>query len=127
MIEIQGYIGSNKRDAAKIAKALEDGPVMFSWTEGATHFDFYMVPNRYFNTMFAAPQKTQTWRRTGQVIVSIERKGCFNFGLLDGQDFKPDYVAEKLGLDHNSSTPERIAELFNLIASHFRPGRAIEV
>lgn len=124
MKEIEGYLGTNLDDAKKIADALKDGPVMFSWTEGYTHYDFYMVPAQSFATVFKAPQKIMNWRWFGMVIVSIEKMGCFNFDLMSGtQDFKSDYVSEKLGLDHEGVTAERIAELLNMISITYKSRR----
>jgi len=124
--QIEGYIKTNLDDAKKIADALKDGPVMFSWTDDYTHFDIYMVPSRYFETVFLAPMKIANWRYHGMVIVSIERKGCFNFDLMSGtQDFKSTYVAEKLGLDYEGSTVEQVTELLNMISITYKSRRNI--
>jgi hypothetical protein len=122
---IGGYIGSNPRDAALVGDALRNGPVMFSWTDGSTHYDFYMIPSDAFKTAFCAPQTTHRWAEHGQVVVGISRKGCFNFGLMDGQEFMPGYVAEKLGLDQEGSTPEAVSKLFTLISIYLLPKRSI--
>jgi len=127
MREIEGCIRTTQEDAEKVAAALIDGPVMFSWTDGATQYDFYMVPSGCFQTWFQAPEKIQRWISHGNVIVSIERKGCFHFNLMGGiQGFTGDYVGEKLGLDRCAKDCLEIAELFNLISAFFeKKGRNI--
>lgn len=126
MNQIEGYIRTNLDDAKKVADALKDGPVMFSWTDEKTHFDFYMVPSRYFETVFLAPQKIMNWRWHGMVIVSIERKGCFNFDLMSGeQSFYPGYISEKLGLDKDGSDSESVCEFLNMISITYKSRRNI--
>lgn len=43
-------IRSTVEDAAELARALRLGPVRFVWTDGATAFGMYMVPNSLFLT-----------------------------------------------------------------------------
>lgn len=108
-----------------IADALRVGPVMFAWTDGHSHYDFYMIPNDCFKTViYPQHQRVQRWLEGGQVIVGVEKSGCFNFGLGDGQEFYQAYVAEKLGLDAGSASAG-IADLLNRITEHLTPGRKI--
>lgn len=127
MKAIPGCITTIPADALKVAEALREGPVAFSWTDGATQYEFYMVPVRCFKTRFEAPQKIQRWLSYDHVIVSIERKGCFHFDLLSGtQQYMADYVAEKLSLDRMAKDGADIANLFNMIiASGQKFGRNI--
>lgn len=127
MREIEGCIRTTQEDAEKVAAALVDGPVMFSWTNGTTQYDFYMIPSRTFQTWFMAPEKIHRWSGYGNVVVGIARKGCFHFDLMSGtQVFSGDYVAEKLGLDRCAKDCLEIAELFSLISAFFeKKGRNI--
>jgi hypothetical protein len=113
---IEGCIQTYPKDAAQIAEALREGPVMFSWTDGSTQYDLYMVPVSSFKTRFEAPEKIHRWFSYDHVIVGIERKGCFFFDLLSGtQAYSPEYVAEKLGLDPMEKDSAGVAHLFNMI------------
>lgn len=127
MKEIEGLIRTTPEDAEKVAVALIDGPVMFSWTNGGTQYDFYMIPSRCFRTWFMAPEKIHRWVGYGNVVVAIERKGCFHFNLMSGtQEFAGDYVGEKLSLERTDKECGELAELFNLISTFFgRKGRNI--
>ena len=117
MNRIEGCIQTYPKDAARVAEALREGPVMFSWTDEATQYDFYMVPVSSFKTWFEAPEKVHRWFSYNHVVVGIERKGCFFFDLLSGtQAYSPDYVAEKLGLDPRAKDCVGVADLFNMIA-----------
>lgn len=90
MNRIDGCIQTYPKDAAQVAEALQNGPVMFSWTDGSTQYDFYMVPVSSFETWFEAPEKIHRW---------------FSFN------------AEKLGLDRMAKDSVGVADLFNMIAT----------
>jgi hypothetical protein len=126
---IEGYIESNRKGAEKVAAALRDGPVSFSWTEGTTHLDIFMTPTSSIRTVFEAPQTVQRWARSGMVIVGIANIGCFYFDLMSGSEvFGHRYVAEKFGFQYDSQTPKDIATLLTLISATFKSnGRNILV
>lgn len=122
MHRIHGYARNDPASVKWIAEGLRHGPVFFSWTDGATHHDIYMIPSRNFGTIFEAPDKIQAWERYGMVVVGIERIGCFYFDLLSGKEsFHEDYVTEKLFGGRGGQTPRDIAELLTLISAEFAP------
>lgn len=127
MNRIGGYIGSNPRDAALVGDALKEGSVSFEWTNGTTFYKFYMIPSSVFKTVFSGSGIANRWAEHGQIIVGIERIGCFNFGLMDGQEFSGPYVAEKLGLDPTAEEAQHIAKLFTLISIYLLPKRSISI
>ena len=128
---VNGYIGTNETDAVKIRTVLEYGPVYFSWTEGKTHLDVWMLPEKHLKTAWLAPERSIGGLRHGMVLVGIERKGCFFFNLLSGKDeFYGGYLNEKLGWgddpEHLGQTITDLATLFTMI-SHAGPDRSIIV
>lgn len=124
-----GYLRTNKVDATRLRTALENGSVYFSWTDGATHLDIWMLPSRHLGTAFLAPEKIQGGLRHGMVLVGIEQRGCFFFNLLSGEEeFYGGYLNEKLSWgdnpEHIGQTIKDLAELFTMI-SQVGPDRNI--
>lgn len=133
MNAIQGYIRNNRGDALRIQVALRLGPVFFSWTDGATHYDIWMLPSKDLHTTWHAPEKIQCGLRRGMVLVAIERRGAFYFDLLSGTEkFSGEYIWEKLTFDGASyqqspKTPDDIAELLTMISQASAKARNIVV
>lgn len=128
---IDGYIQTNVADAIKIRTALEIGPIYFSWTDGATHMDIWMLPSRHLKIAWLSPEKTQRGLHHGMVLVAVERRGAFPFNLLAGkEEFWGGYLNEKLGWgdspDDIGKTIKDLAELFTMI-SQAGPDRSIIV
>ncbi len=122
MKSIDGYIRNHPEDAKSVALAIREGPTFFSWTDGATHYDFWMLPSKDLHIVWEALGKIQCGLRHGMVLVAISQIGAFHFDLLSGTEkFSGKYVWEKLTLrgDYDqgaTKTPNDIAELLTMIS-----------
>jgi hypothetical protein len=93
---------------------MREGALRFVWTDGATDYKIYMIPNGGFRFDFPIESESRRWYEPGMVIVAIERVGCFHFNLFHGDTpFGEDYVHEKLNLPMEPAG--KIAELFNMM------------
>lgn len=92
-------------DIADILK--EHGSMLIGWTDEIyTHYDIlFLYKTRFYGT------NIQGGIKSGDLFVSIMRKGAFAFKVNDNKK-SSGYIAEKLNLSNNETT-EKLTELIN--------------
>ena len=98
-----------------IAECLNSGqPVFIGWTDGdGLHYDIL------FTFKCFKMGVTQGGVRWSDLFVSVMRSGSFGFNIVN-RETHGNYYAEKLGIQGDCTTSEKLAELINNVKAKLK-------